>query len=73
MIIEEGYLRGSIDGFNNQNTMFTFIGGGTWIQSEYKYVYQYQYQPYAKVIEIKGQPYIQIDGIDDCVLVRKVK
>ncbi len=33
MIIEEGYLRGSIDGFNNQNTMFTFIGGGTWIQS----------------------------------------
>lgn len=72
MILEEGYLKGSINGFNNRSTTFTFIGGGTWIQGESKYVYQYQYQPYAKVMLINGEACLIIEGMDEHVAVRKV-
>jgi hypothetical protein len=73
MILEEGYLKGAVKGFNNRNTIFSFIGGGTWMQSEYKYLYQYQYQPYARVIETHGEARIQIEGINDTALVKRFR
>lgn len=72
MILEEGYLTGAIKGFHDTNTIFQFNGGGTWAQTEYKYVYQYLYSPYAQVMSNGGQIYIQIEGIDEIALVRKI-
>lgn len=72
MVLEEGNLSGAIKGFHNTDTVFKFNGGGIWAQAEYNYIYEYLYSPYARVVEKNGTAYIEIEGIDASVPVRKL-
>lgn len=68
-IIEEGQLRGSIEGFKDRDTVFQFAGGRKWKQNEYKYQYNYAYMPYAKIIESGGRYMLEIEGMSGSVVV----
>jgi len=52
MIVEEGQLKGSFQGFKDRNTVFEFYGGRKRKQAEYHY--HYEHMPTAKVIESGG-------------------
>jgi len=68
-VIEEGQLKGSINGFKNRDTVFQFFGGRKWKQNEYKYQYHYAYMPLAKVIESGGRYMLEIEGMSGSVAV----
>ena len=71
-VIEEGQLRGSFEGFKNNDMIFEFFGGKKFKQDEYKYNYSYSYMPRAKVVEEMGQMYLSVDGMSEMVRVKKV-
>ena len=71
-IVEEGQLRGSFKGFRNNDVVFEFFGGRKWKQDEYKYNYSYSYMPRAKIIEDRGQFYLDVDGMNEKVKVKQV-
>ncbi len=67
MIVEEGQLKGSFEGFKDRNTVFEFFGGQRWKQAEYKYNYHYAYLPNAKVVQDGGRLVLHVEGINDSV------
>ena len=71
-VIQEGRLKGSIKGFKNCNTVFTFINGRKWKQNRYKYHYHYAYMPTAKVVSEGSRYYLQIKIMNDQVEVKRL-
>ena len=70
-IIEDGQLKGSFKGFKNRDTVFEFYGGRKWKQNEYKYNYHYAYMPKAKVTDQGGRYYLEVEGMNDKVEVKR--
>lgn len=73
MIIEQGYLKGSITGFKNKKTVFEFIDGSTWIQAQIKKYSHHTLMPHARVRDINGRFYLEIEGMKEGVEVRRVE
>lgn len=71
MIIEEGYLRGVVTGFRNKDTVFEFLNGNRWIQSEYRKHCNDAFMPHARITDVSGRYFIEIEGINDKVEVKK--
>ena len=71
-IIEESQIQNDFNGFENEKTIFEMQSGSKWQQDEYKYNYHYAHMPKAKIIEESGNYYLQVDGINDKVLVKKL-
>jgi hypothetical protein len=71
MIIEEGNLRGVVAGFRNKNTVFEFLDGQKWIQAEYRKNCRDSFMPHARIRDIEGRYYIEIEGINDTVEVKR--
>lgn len=72
MIVEEGQLKGLFRGFRNRDTIFEFYRGQRWKQADYKSHYYYSYMPQAKVILDEGRFILQVDGMGDSVVVRRI-
>lgn len=70
MIVVDGQLKGSFEGFKNRDTVFEFHGGRKWCQAEYRYNYHYAYMPRAKVIQEGGRYMLHVDDMSDAVEVR---
>jgi len=70
-IVEEGHLKGSFQGFKDRDMVFEFQNGHRWVQAEYKYSYYYAYSPKAQVIEENGQFYLEVDGMNQKVQVKR--
>lgn len=71
-VVQEGQLRGAFRGFKNRDTVFEFMSDGRkWRQAEYKYVYRYMYSPRARVVDDGGMQFIEVDGMDERVQVRR--
>lgn len=73
MIIEKGYLKGEITGFNNKKTIFEFIDGNTWVQAQFKRCSHQTFMPHAKVRDINGRYYLEIEGMREGVEVRRAE
>ena len=71
-VVEEGQLKGSFNGFKNNDVVFEFFGGRKFKQDEYKYNYTYAFMPKAKVINEMGQYYLEVEGMNEKVKVRQV-
>jgi hypothetical protein len=71
-IVVDGILEGSFYGFDG-GRVFKFISGQIWEQAEYKYHYHYAYRPSAQIVEDKGNYYLQVNGMNDRVKVKKVR
>jgi len=73
VVIEDGQIKGSFKGFYNMDTFFEFHSGGKWRQKEYKYYYHYAYMPRAKIVDRNGRYYLEVDGMNDCVEVVRIR
>lgn len=69
MIVVDGQLKGSFQGFRNRDTVFEFYGGRSWRQAEYKYLYYYAYMPCAKVVQESGGYMLYVEGLNESVQV----
>ena len=72
MIIEEGHLKGVFTGFRNKETVFEFLNGSKWIQAVYRKHCYDAFMPHARIKDIDGRYYIEIEGIGDTVEVKKI-
>ena len=73
MIIEDGHLKGVVTGFKNKETVFEFFDGSRWIQAEYKKHQHDAFMPHAIIKDVDGRYYIEIDGINDKVEVKRAE
>lgn len=71
MIVEEGHLRGVVTGFRNKETVFEFLDGNRWIQAEYRRHSHDAFMPHAVIKDVGGRFYIEIEGMNDKVEVKK--
>ena len=69
-VIVDGCISGSFRGWKH-NSEFEIIGGGKWKQTDMKYDYVYSYMPNAKVIDKNGCYKLYVEGMSDCVDVKK--
>jgi hypothetical protein len=71
-IVVDGNIEGSFYGFDG-GRIFKFTNGQIWEQAEYKYHYHYAYRPAAQIIEDQGNNYLQVNGMNDRIKVKKVR
>lgn len=72
-IIYKGTIKGKFKGFKNSTTTFEFTDGQIWRQAEAKFLYQFKQSPEAKVIYKDNKNYLEVQGIDERVEVRRIK
>ena len=71
-IIEESQIQGEFNGFEDEKTIFELQNGIKWQQAEYKYSYHYAFMPKVKIFEELGSYYLQVEGMNDKVKVKKI-
>lgn len=70
-LIVKGQLSGEFTGFDGDR-VYEFTNGQKWQQSQYKYKYCYKYRPKAYIWDNGGRRFLQVDGVEDMVPVRKI-
>jgi hypothetical protein len=70
-ILDEGVIVSDFEGFSDASR-FEFQGGTIWEQAEYRYSYHYAYRPSAMVVEGVNGTVLYVDGMAECVRVRRV-
>jgi len=66
----QGRIRGECNGFES-GRVFEMDNGLKWQQAESIYRYRYKFRPVAKIWENGGSYYIEIEGMDEKVRVRR--
>jgi hypothetical protein len=64
-------IKGSFKGWN-RNHIFELINGTIWLQIKYKYQYKYRYRPEAIIFRDGSKYYIQVEGMNDMIEVKKI-
>ncbi|WP_419893632.1 hypothetical protein [Oceanobacillus kimchii] len=70
-LYKESRLEGESEGFEGE-TVFELSNGQKWEQVEYYYKYRYKYRPLVKIYKDGIRYYIEIQGIDRKVRVRRI-
>ncbi len=70
-LIKETRLEGEFDGFD-LDKVFTLASGQKYQQVRYKYRYHYSYRPKVKVFRDGGKYFLEIDGMNEIIEVRKI-
>lgn len=62
------------DEFNgwDENQVFELANVMKFIQDEYKYRYRYKYRPNAKIYRENGRLYIEVEGMNERVRVKRL-
>jgi hypothetical protein len=63
--------RGECEGFNGDR-VFELVNGQKWQQAVYRYKYRYRYRPSVRIWRDARGDYIEIEGMDELVRVRRV-
>ena len=69
-IIFKSKINKEFYGFDD-NMFFKLDNGQIWIQSRYKYRYMYKYRPNVNILRECGRFYIQVEGMDEVVEVKR--
>jgi hypothetical protein len=72
-IVTEGQIKNDFRGFKNRDTVFEFTNGHKWKQDEYHYQYHYAFRPNAKVVETNRGFELFVEGIQQSILVKKIR
>lgn len=64
------YINGAFKGWTGRGA-YELTDGSVWVQSRYLYRYQYLYRPKARVVNDGGRYYLQVEGMEDRVQVRR--
>ncbi|MET3505526.1 hypothetical protein [Halalkalibacter oceani] len=73
MLFCEAQIKGACRGYKNRDTFFELTNGRIFQQDEYKYQYNYQYRPNVKVFQEGSVFYLEVQGMNSRVKVKKVK
>jgi len=71
-IISQGKIDGDFEGFD-ENKKFKLTNGEVWQQVRFKYLYHYAYMPKVKVVQTNNGFELIVEGLDESVMVRKLK
>lgn len=66
-----GRLNGTFSGWSG-DTLFEFTNGQIWKQARYQYKYWYKYRPEAKILSDGSRHYLQVEGRDEMIEVRRL-
>lgn len=66
-----GQLNGEFTGWSGE-TLFEFTNGQIWKQTRYQYRYWYKYRPRASIFSDGSRHFLQVDGRDEMIEVRRV-
>jgi hypothetical protein len=69
-VIAESRIDGRFSGWNGDN-YYRLLNGQVWRQARYKYKYHYAYRPKARVLKDGSAYYLEVEGMDERVQVRR--
>ncbi|AYC28712.1 hypothetical protein [Paenisporosarcina cavernae] len=70
-LYKEARLEGDSEGFDGE-TIFELTNGERWEQVEYYYRYRYKYRPTVKIYKDSMSYYLELEGIERKVRVRRI-
>ena len=62
---------GEFNGWNGDD-VYELINGSKWELTRHKYKYRYKYRPKARILKDGSKYYLEVDGMDEMVEVRRV-
>lgn len=68
----ESQIDGDFEGWSGE-TLFKLENGQIWEQAEYDYEYEYAYMPDVLIYQAAGGCKLSVSGMDDTILVRRIK
>lgn len=70
-LITDSRVEGECEGFDGDR-VFELVNGQKWQQAVYRYKYRYRYRPSVRIWRDASGDYIEIEGMDELVRVRRV-
>ncbi len=70
-LITDSSIEGECEGFDGDR-VFDLVNGQKWQQAVYRYKYRYRYRPSVRIWRDGSGDYIEIEGMDELVRVRRV-
>lgn len=68
----ESQIAGEFHGWSGE-TIFKLANGQIWQQAEYDYDYEYDYDPDVTIYKTPSGYKMQVKGVDDTILVKRIK
>ena len=72
MLITDSRIDGDFEGWDGDR-VFELPNGQKWQQVRYRYRYRYRYSPRARVYNKGGRYYLEVEGMDEAIEVRRVR
>ena len=69
-IVTESRIDGDFTGWTGHG-VYRLVNGQEWEQVRYKYRYRYKHRPKARVIQDGGKYWLEVDGMDEAIQVRR--
>jgi hypothetical protein len=69
-VVTESMIDGNFSGRNGGN-YYRLINGEVWQQAHYKYAYKYAYRPRARVFTDGSRYYLEVEGMNEMIEVRR--
>lgn len=66
----EGQIKGAFKGWTGRG-VYELTDGSLWQQVHYSYHYHYAYRPHARVVNVGGTLYLEVDGMSERIEVRR--
>ena len=70
-LVAESKIDGDCEGFSGYR-VFALTNGQNWQQAVLKFRYYFRRRPPVKIWEYRGDHYLEIDGMGEKILVRRV-
>ncbi|MEZ4816287.1 MAG: hypothetical protein R3A80_13970 [Bdellovibrionota bacterium] len=64
-------INGEFTGCSGES-IYELINGQIWKQARFKYKYVYKYCPNAKILNVNGRHYLQVEGMNELIEVRRL-
>lgn len=68
---KETRINGEFNGWEGES-IYELLDGSKWQQAHYKYKYKYKYMPRVKLWKDGVKHYLEVEGLDDKMEVRRV-
>ncbi|MGG4092075.1 hypothetical protein [Paenibacillus lautus] len=68
----DSFINGAFYGWSGES-LFKLGHNQYWIQARYAYRYRYSYRPKARIVEEGGTYYLEVEGMNDRINVRRVR
>lgn len=69
-VVTEGQIDGAFSGWDG-DTYYNLTNGQVWQQTHHKYAYHYAYRPNARVLTDGSRYFLEVEGMDEPIEVRR--